>query len=79
MSQISVNWSSLAWAAALSMAIGLTLITVFTVGVLGYDRGTDPHSTPGQRTGGRVLAGTALAICAAAVLLGVYLLIPRLH
>jgi hypothetical protein len=79
MSQISVNWTSLAWAAALSMAIGVTLITVFTVGVLGYDRGIDPHSTQSQRTRGRVLAGTALVICAGAVLFGVYLLIPRLH
>ena len=79
MSHIVINWTNLLRAAAFSLAIGVALITVFTVGVLGYARIDDPDSTPGRRNSGYVLAGASIIVFASAALFGVYLLIPSLH
>lgn len=35
--------------------------------------------SPGSRAGGYALAGTAFALCGAAVLYGLYLIIPQFH
>jgi Mg/Co/Ni transporter MgtE len=79
MSHIVINWNALLRAAGVSIAIGVTLICVFTVGVLGYVRIDDPDATPQRRSSGFVLAGAALAVIASAAMFGVYLLIPSLH
>ncbi len=67
---------------AISAVVGLALVTVFSVGILGLsraDNATDNTGTASQRTTGYLVAATAHGLCIAAVLYGLYLLIPQFH
>jgi hypothetical protein len=54
---------------------------VFALGVLAATKVVTARAAdrPAQRVGGFAIAGTAFALCAAAVLYGLYLLIPQFH
>ena len=82
MSAISIHWSSLAQVAEVSLAFGVGIVAVFTLGVLGLSRAAtarEARSAGGRAVSGFVLAGAAFATCAAATLFGLYLLIPQFH
>jgi hypothetical protein len=78
---ISIDWADLAKVAEVSAAFGVGIVAVFALGVLATSRTTAARSA--QRTPQRVtsfaIAGTAFALCAGAVLYGLYLLIPQFH
>lgn len=79
---ISINWADLGKVAGVSLAFGAGLVIVFTLGVLGLTKAEAAREAPAGSTGrasGLALAGLAFAGCAAAVLYGLYLVIPQFH
>jgi hypothetical protein len=77
----SIDWAELGQVAAVSALFGVGIVAVFALGVLAGTKGATARATarPAQRLTGFVVAGTAFALCAAAVLYGLYLLIPQFH
>jgi len=78
---IDINWTELGKVAEVSAAFGLGIVAVFALGVLAASKVVTARAAdrPAQRVGGFAIAGTAFALCAAAVLYGLYLLIPQFH
>jgi hypothetical protein len=78
---ISIDWADLAKVAEVSAAFGVGIVVVFALGVLATSRAAAARvaQRPVQRASGFAVAGTAFALCAAAVLYGLYLLIPQFH
>jgi hypothetical protein len=78
---ISIDWAELGKVAEVSAAFGVGVVAVFALGVLASSRVTAARVAPRttQRVTGFALAGAAFALCAAAVLYGLYLLIPQFH
>jgi hypothetical protein len=78
---ITIDWADLAKVAEVSAAFGVGIVAVFALGVLATTRAAAARAA--QRTPQRVtsfaIAGTAFALCTAAVLYGLYLLIPQFH
>jgi hypothetical protein len=78
---ISIDWAELGQVAEVSAAFGVGVVAVFALGVLASSRLAVAREA--QRTTRRVtgfaIAGSAFALCAAAVLYGLYLLIPQFH
>jgi len=79
MADITINWSDLGQVAGVSLGFGLGIAIVFSLGIIGVSqiesaRGDNRTAVPGY-----LLAGVAFAACAAAVLYGLYLLIPQFH
>jgi hypothetical protein len=78
----AIHWSGLARVAEVSLAFGVGIAVVFALGVLGLSRLEDVRAeggSPAVRAGAYALAGTAFTACAAAVLLGLYLIVPQFH
>jgi hypothetical protein len=78
---ISIDWADLAKVAEVSAAFGIGVVAVFALGVLATSRiaAARVAQRPARRVTGFALAGTAFALCGAAVLYGLYLLIPQFH
>jgi UPF0716 family protein affecting phage T7 exclusion len=79
-----IEWSALAGVAVVSFAAGVTIVVIFSVGVLASSQG--PRSTddkPESRTSGGVLATAAAGLCflacALIVCYGIYLVVPQFH
>ena len=75
-----IAWSSLAQVLLIGLIAGVGLVIVFTIGVLGLSRAAtareaDGHSDPV----GYGMAGVAFLVVAAAVLYGIYLIVPQFH
>lgn len=82
MSGLHIDWLALGRVVAISAVVGLAIVTVFSVGILGLsraDNALDNTGTASQRTTGYLVAATAHGLCIAAVLYGLYLLIPQFH
>lgn len=82
MAAIDIDWSGLLKVAEISLAFGAGVVVVFTLGVLGLSKAEAAREAPsgsGARTAGVALATLAFAACAAAVVYGLYLLIPQFH
>jgi hypothetical protein len=62
-----VDWGALGQVVALSFAAALALTVLFTSGVLAFAR-------DGAGSGRRAVGGTALALCAGLVVLGLYVM-----
>ena len=78
----SINWADLGRVAEVSAAFGVGIVAVFALGVLGMSRAVAASEKPtgsGERVTGFAIAGVAFGLCAAAVLYGLYLLIPQFH
>jgi hypothetical protein len=78
---ISIDWAELGKVAEVSAAFGVGVVAVFALGVLASSRvaaAREAQRTT-QRVTGFAIAGSAFALCAAAVLYGLYLLIPQFH
>lgn len=79
---MTINWADLVNVAEVAAVFGVGIVAVFAVGVLGMSRAEAAREKPrgsGQRAVGLATAGTAFALCAAAVCYGLYLLIPQFH
>ncbi len=78
---ISIDWAELGKVAEVSAAFGVGVVAVFALGVLASSRVTAAREAQRttQRVTGFAIAGSAFALCAAAVLYGLYLLIPQFH
>lgn len=81
MSALHVDWVALGRVVAISAVVGMAIVSAFAIGILGLSRADNSqglHQRP-QRNGGYLLAGTAHGLCIAAVLYGLYWLIPQFH
>lgn len=82
MNGLHIDWLALGRVVAISAGLCLAIVTVFSVGVLGLsrvDNASDNTGTASQRTTGYLVAAAAHGLCIAAVLYGLYLLIPQFH
>lgn len=80
---MDIDWAALGRVALISVAIAIGVVTMFAVGVHGVaqieaDKGST-SAAGGRRVRGYLLAGTAHGLCVAAVLYGLYLIIPQFH
>lgn len=86
-----IDWAALGKVAGVSFVFGLGIITLFSVALVGISW-MNGHHEPGQRvdhvgtvavsgnrTLGAVVALTCLAGCVAAVLFGLWLIVPQFH
>jgi hypothetical protein len=82
MAGITIHWAGLAKVAEVSLAFGVGIVAVFALGTLGISRVATARSgqaSTAARIGGYLTAGLAFALCAAATLYGLYLMIPQFH
>lgn len=82
MAAITIHWADLAKVAEVSLAFGVGIVAVFALGTLGISRVASARSGEASTTariGGYLVAGVAFALCAAAALYGLYLMIPQFH
>lgn len=79
MAAIDIDWAALGKAAGVSLVFAVGIIVVFTVGVLGVSRVQAAREDGTSSGPGFAMAGTAFVVSAAAVLYGLYLLIPQFH
>lgn len=75
-----IAWSALAQVLVVGLLAGAGLVVVFTIGVLGLSRAATVREADGRTDPiGYGLAGIAFLLVAAAVLYGIYLIVPQLH
>ncbi len=82
MAGIDIHWAGLIKVAEVSLAFGVGIVAVFTLGVLGLAKAETARSAPSgsaARATGLAVAGVAFAACAAALVYGLYLLVPQFH
>ena len=82
MNGLHIDWIALGRVVAISTVVGIAVAAVFAVGVLGLSRAEGAHDQNGGTRGrysGYVLAVTAHGLCIAAVIYGLYWLIPQFH
>ncbi|MDT4911913.1 MAG: hypothetical protein QOC66_1041 [Pseudonocardiales bacterium] len=82
MAGIEIHWSGLFKVAEVSLLFGVGIVAVFALGVLGLSKAEAAKSAPSgsaARATGLATAGVAFAACCAALLYGLYLLIPQFH
>ncbi|MFH8338447.1 hypothetical protein [Streptomyces sp. AM6-12] len=72
-----IDWSALARVAAVSLGVTVTVVVVFTLGVLGLSRAADRRA--GAATAARAQAGLCFLVCAVVVGYGIYLIVPQFH
>lgn len=78
---MSPDWSALGQVTVVSIGATVAVVVIFTLGVLALSRREDSTATGGGAGGTAALAGAGLCflVCAAAVLYGLYLIIPQFH
>jgi hypothetical protein len=82
MAAIEIHWSGLIKVAEVSLVFGVGIVAVFALGVVGLSKAEEARSAPTgspARAAGLATAGVSFAACAAALLYGLYLLIPQFH
>jgi hypothetical protein len=82
---MDIDWMALVKVALVSLVFGVGIVTVYSVGILGLASAAGPSEadegrriSPGRTTGLTVTV-TCFAACAAAVLFGLWLIIPQFH
>lgn len=76
---MQIAWASLGQVLLIGLVAGAGTVTVFAVGVLGLSRAATARETGHTDPVGYGVAGLCFLLCAAAVLYGLYLLIPQFH
>lgn len=78
---IDIDWVALGRVVAISTAAGIAIVAAFAIGIVGLSRAEGADSATGQarRHSGYLLAATAHGLCIAAVIYGLYWLIPQFH
>lgn len=82
MAGIEIHWAGLIQVAEVAFVFGVGVVIVFTLGVLGLaqvDKAGEAEEGSSARAAGYAFAGLAFAVCASAVLYGLYLIIPQFH
>ncbi|MCA2306407.1 hypothetical protein JF770_22865 [Mycobacterium intracellulare] len=74
-----IDWIALGRVVAISTIVGTAIVSTFAVGVLGLSRAEDTGGGRVRRHSGNLLAVTAHGLCIAAVIYGLYWLIPQFH
>jgi hypothetical protein len=75
-----IAWGSLGQVLVVGLLAGAGLVVVFTIGILGLSRAETVRADNGRTDPvGYGIAGLAFLVCAAAVLYGIYLLVPQFH
>jgi hypothetical protein len=79
-----IDWASLGKVAGVSLIFGVAIVTIFSVGIVGLSwyHGEDGSAAVGQgtsRNAGLAMASVSFVLCAAAVVYGLYLIIPQFH
>lgn len=73
-------WGSLVQVLAVGLLAGAGLVVVFTIGVLGLSRAAAVREADGRTDPvGYGMAALAFLVVAAAVLYGIYLIVPQFH
>jgi hypothetical protein len=78
MNAIHIDWIALGRVVAISTVVGTAIVSVFAIGILGLSR-AEAGSGRARRHSGYLLAATAHGLCIAAVIYGLYWLIPQFH
>ena len=82
MNGLHIDWLALGRVVLISAVVGVAIVSAFSIGVLGLsrvDNAADDTGTQSQRTTGYLLVTAMHGLCIAAVLYGLYLLIPQFH
>lgn len=75
---MSINWADLARVAWVSLAFAVGISVVFALGVIGAGQ-VEQHRSGGAGVLAYGVAGLCFAICAAAAVYGIYLIVPQFH
>lgn len=73
---ITIDWGALGQVGLASLVFGVGIVTVFSFGITALSRREEEG---GSATAGTAVAGACFVVCAAAVLYGLYLIIPQFH
>lgn len=86
---MDIDWMALVKVSVVAFAFGVAIVTVFAVGIVGVDKarggadepevGRPQPAAATTRAAGIGLAGVCFSGCVAAVLYGLWLLIPQFH
>jgi hypothetical protein len=88
---MDIDWTALFEVALVSFAFGVGIVAIFSIGIVGVgkadvngDDGTPkqqlgPQVSSSARTAGLGLAGVCFTACTAAILYGLWLIIPQFH
>lgn len=79
-----IDWEALFKVAGVSFVFGVGIVCVFSVGLLALDArapvgASDPAAFPPAGPARKLAAGVCFGISAAAVLYGLWLIVPQFH
>jgi hypothetical protein len=79
-----IDWASLGKVAGVSLVFGVAIVIIFSVGIVGLSWFNGESTSPevgvrSSRTAGLAMASVSFVLCIAAVLYGLYLIIPQFH
>ncbi len=72
---ITIDWGALGQVALASLVFGVGIVTIFSFGITALSR----REEGGSATVTTAIAGACFVVCVAAVLYGLYLIIPQFH
>jgi hypothetical protein len=81
MTGLHIDWIALGRVVAISTVVGVVIVSLFATGVLGLSRvdNAQDGTARTRRTTGYLLMATTHGLCIAAVVYGLYWLIPQFH
>jgi hypothetical protein len=74
-----IDWSALGEVAVASIGVAVSVVVIFTLGVLALSRRETETDHGGDGTLALTGAVLCFAACAAVVLYGIYLIVPQFH
>lgn len=76
---MDVKWGALGQVAVVSLGATIGVVLVFALGVRAWSARDAARATGGGGTALTAAAGACFTACAAAVLYGIYLIVPQFH
>jgi hypothetical protein len=76
---VNLHWGALGKVVVIGTGASVAVVAVFACGVVAMDRSTSVRVPGRSGRAPRVAAGLCFAACVAAVLYGIYLIIPQFH
>jgi hypothetical protein len=76
---MNLHWGALGQVAVVSVGVAVALIVVFTLGVVALSQRDTAREHGRNGSVALTAASICFAACAAAVLYGIYLIIPQFH
>ncbi|MDN3354051.1 hypothetical protein [Actinomadura sp. DC4] len=74
---MDIKWSALGEVALVSLAVGVAIVVIFSVGVLASSLGGADDAPPART--GTLAAGLCFLACALIAAYGIYLIVPQFH